>query len=57
MVEQKLLSHEGEIWVSNSKGYPYRVSLGRNVRKSQLKKGAIVNVDFHNRRGYITGVL
>ena len=57
MVKQKLFAiNPDTLWCSNAKGKIYKVFLGRNVQRNQLKTGMTVEVGFHNRKGYIEGV-
>ena len=56
MVKQILHEATDRYMVLNSKGGKYTVYRGRNVKKSQLKKGVMVEINFHNSKGYIEGV-
>lgn len=56
MVKQTFSSFNHGLWVQNAHGKHYKVFLGRGVPKSQLVPGRIVEVEFRNHKGYITGV-
>ena len=57
MVKQTLFAiNRDSYWVTNARGSPYKVHLGRDVRRSQLTLGGTVEVIFHNSKGYIEGV-
>ena len=57
MVKQTLFAiNSDSYWVTNARGSPYKVHLGRDVRRSQLRLGKTVEVEFHNHKAYISGV-
>ena len=56
MVKQILHEATDRYIALNSKGGKYTVYRGRNVKKSQLSKGVMVEIRFHNSKGYIEGV-
>ena len=57
MVKQKLYAiNPDSIWCVGARGKCYEAYLGRTVKRSQLKKGVMVEINFHNSKGYIEGV-
>ena len=57
MVKQKLFAiNQDSYWVTNAHGSPYKVHLGRTVKRNQLRLGKTVEVIFHNHKGYIEEV-
>ena len=57
MVKQKLYAiNPDSIWCIGARGKCYEAYLGRDVRRSQLRLGGTVEVEFHNHKAYIFGV-
>ena len=57
MVKQKLYAiNPDSIQCIGARGKCYEDYLGRTVKRSQLRLGKTVEVEFHNHKAYISGV-